>query len=654
MNVTLYGITYDKYENEVYIPVMYFDTLKVSTVEQTTEQSSARGGLGNATHIIWDYGKEIKVNLQDAVYTPASQSLMWGGLYGLKPIKIKGVWVPAEYPVDNYGNSIFYEKVVEENLDIETTEGTDWVGFYCPCDGKMKYMTYRSYPINPFEYNIKNGVFPTTVTRNNKDILVNGKNLYIERDNKENGVLSLDSSKYEEADLFLNNFENFENNQFIKRGTGENYNFTQKNYINPKCHSILEYRWNQCTGQMVTTSVNKKQAYCEDIDFCIHSFEDNNNKRFLFKNYNEDLQSLYTPYHHFYQNITKKLKGFEVKKVTIGNNEVLIKIPVEKTVSFKIYLGTFFIIEDWNISNSLEEPGLNLIDSKIKTNSLLNRVRSYSVKKPFAINVDSNIFAYNAMKDAKYSNSNLTVYIDPNTLMPYEPNAHEFTKINGETIIGNFKIFKPGEYYYSFKRSRSDESNNIRQIVVRAQDYPGVFKMVGETYARNRYGEDVHYQIEIPNCKLNNNVSLDLSADGGPTTVDLNFTVLVQPDGTLIKLTRYEEDDCECVENFEEKYGIEILAPAPNEIYCVGQDCRINEYDETTGDYTYLRLPSDDVEAAEAIDYFNNNTYEDYIKKYRQLLLIQVLNSRGQAVQILTQDNCSDFDIAITVGSEEV
>jgi hypothetical protein len=31
--VTLYGITYDKYENEVYIPVMYFDTLKVSSVE---------------------------------------------------------------------------------------------------------------------------------------------------------------------------------------------------------------------------------------------------------------------------------------------------------------------------------------------------------------------------------------------------------------------------------------------------------------------------------------------------------------------------------------------------------------------------------------------------------------------------------------------
>ena len=71
-DVTLYGITYDKYDNEVYIPVMYFDTLKVSTVEQSAEQTSARGGLGNSELIIWDYGKEITVTLEDALYTPAS------------------------------------------------------------------------------------------------------------------------------------------------------------------------------------------------------------------------------------------------------------------------------------------------------------------------------------------------------------------------------------------------------------------------------------------------------------------------------------------------------------------------------------------------------------------------------------------------------
>ena len=47
-------------------PVLYLDTLKVSTIEQTAEEASANGGKGNAPLIIWDYGKEITVTLEDA------------------------------------------------------------------------------------------------------------------------------------------------------------------------------------------------------------------------------------------------------------------------------------------------------------------------------------------------------------------------------------------------------------------------------------------------------------------------------------------------------------------------------------------------------------------------------------------------------------
>lgn len=35
-------------------PVLYLDTLKVSTTEQTGEQAEARGGKGNAPIIMWD------------------------------------------------------------------------------------------------------------------------------------------------------------------------------------------------------------------------------------------------------------------------------------------------------------------------------------------------------------------------------------------------------------------------------------------------------------------------------------------------------------------------------------------------------------------------------------------------------------------------
>jgi hypothetical protein len=47
-DVTIYAITENKYGEEIYVPLIYFDTLKVSDIEQTAEQTSARGGLGNS------------------------------------------------------------------------------------------------------------------------------------------------------------------------------------------------------------------------------------------------------------------------------------------------------------------------------------------------------------------------------------------------------------------------------------------------------------------------------------------------------------------------------------------------------------------------------------------------------------------------------
>jgi hypothetical protein len=61
---------------------------------------------------------------------------------------------------------------------------------------------------------------------------------------------------------------------------------------------------------------------------------------------------------------------------------------------------------------------------------------------------------------------------------------------------------------------------------VRAQDYPGTFKMVGETYIRNRFGEDERYQIEVPLCKLSSDVTLDLQAESEPCTVDMSLKAL--------------------------------------------------------------------------------------------------------------------------------
>lgn len=65
-----------------YTPVLFLDTLKVSTLEQASEKTSATGGSGNSKLITWDYGKEITLSIEDALYTPASMAAIWGGEHG--------------------------------------------------------------------------------------------------------------------------------------------------------------------------------------------------------------------------------------------------------------------------------------------------------------------------------------------------------------------------------------------------------------------------------------------------------------------------------------------------------------------------------------------------------------------------------------------
>lgn len=74
-DVTFYEINTDGTPGK---PVLYLDTLKVSTIEQTAESTDARGGKGNAALVSWDYGKEITVTLEDALYSAKSLALMFG------------------------------------------------------------------------------------------------------------------------------------------------------------------------------------------------------------------------------------------------------------------------------------------------------------------------------------------------------------------------------------------------------------------------------------------------------------------------------------------------------------------------------------------------------------------------------------------------
>lgn len=71
MDVILYDMSTNK-------PEIFFDTLKTSSIEVTSEKVYARGGKGNAKLITWELNKEGKLTIEDALLSPKSLELISG------------------------------------------------------------------------------------------------------------------------------------------------------------------------------------------------------------------------------------------------------------------------------------------------------------------------------------------------------------------------------------------------------------------------------------------------------------------------------------------------------------------------------------------------------------------------------------------------
>ena len=63
------------YKNE---PVIYFDTLKTSTMEGTATTSYAQGGRGNARLMAWEGERTITFTMEDALISPAGFMILSG------------------------------------------------------------------------------------------------------------------------------------------------------------------------------------------------------------------------------------------------------------------------------------------------------------------------------------------------------------------------------------------------------------------------------------------------------------------------------------------------------------------------------------------------------------------------------------------------
>jgi hypothetical protein len=82
-NVIFFDISTNK-------PAIFFDTLKVSTIENESESAEARGGQGNSKLMSWDFGRTATLTMQDALLSDVSLAMLAGTAVKTTGIKAVG------------------------------------------------------------------------------------------------------------------------------------------------------------------------------------------------------------------------------------------------------------------------------------------------------------------------------------------------------------------------------------------------------------------------------------------------------------------------------------------------------------------------------------------------------------------------------------
>jgi hypothetical protein len=75
MDVVLYDINNDGSQGA---PKLFLDTLKMTNINTEGSNKEIRGGIGNDMLISYDFGRTANIEIQDALLSPESLSILWG------------------------------------------------------------------------------------------------------------------------------------------------------------------------------------------------------------------------------------------------------------------------------------------------------------------------------------------------------------------------------------------------------------------------------------------------------------------------------------------------------------------------------------------------------------------------------------------------
>lgn len=572
MDVTLYSIhkKKDGSGQVYYVPALYLDTLKVSTVEKTGDNSWAQGGIGNGKLINWDYNKQINVTLEDALCTPASLGMCWSGILSAdwkdSHINIDSDFQSCKNPVNRVSRleKAFYPRASGNNsnesvvgnlipltdddrslaavtmgipLRSEVTDGVKVTGTGAINGHNYRWRlvietgvksvaqipdrffdtTGRAYPIDwNTKVSVFNGAAPTS--SNFKDAIIYkignpgeqvGLKPHIIFDAYQN------STGTDGITMSLQEYLTTYGSNLSTTGTPRLVNTT-----NNEAEYITE------TQQTAKISEASYLAIVVDNNDVYHAFVAAPEADAGTGNNNEAAIVWSTPETPVNVNQFKALDMWlQFDGINALNYFLLTKyedningiVPVQMTAPLPKADGTF----EYSTDN-----GQTWVDVQPSSGSYIRRIKESTSEVDNTPDTEINEYGSDTKERRDFSGK-LWAYVNPRTMQPYDDDYW----------------FHQHEPYYIKSLTISQENKQIKanKITVLADQWPGMYMLVGETYIRDRdTGNDQRMQLKFPLCKVKADQTLTLQADGDPTTFSMSLEIAKPQNGAMMEITAYE------------------------------------------------------------------------------------------------------------------
>lgn len=81
-----------------------------------------------------------------------------------------------------------------------------------------------------------------------------------------------------------------------------------------------------------------------------------------------------------------------------------------------------------------------------------------------------------------------------------------------------------------------------KTFTISADKYPGYYEVIGTYFARDDVtGEDHEMVLYIPKARINGNFSIELDAEGEPSTFEMTLSIEKVENGDMVSITRLEQ-----------------------------------------------------------------------------------------------------------------